>query len=77
MDARYYAQSQQMAPGYGQYRGGLFSQSLGIAINPADMLNAIPRVYTAQRRPNIDPKKPMSDKAAHLLSLGGSIRGDA
>lgn len=77
MDARYYAQSQHIAPGYGNYLGGLFSQSLGVAINPADMLNAIPRVYSAPRYPRIDPKRPMSDKAAHLLSLGGSIRSAA
>ena len=63
--------------GAGLGRLGFGLNGWGIAIDPHDMLNAIPRVYTAQRRPNIDPKAPMSPKAAHLLSLGGSIRGDA
>lgn len=67
----------QISPQYGQYLGSLLGNcGLGVAVNAADMVNQF-RSPPLPRYPRTDPKRPMSDKAAHLLSLGGCIRSAA
>lgn len=52
---------------------GLFGESLGVALHPDDMRNAF-RAPPAPRWPKTDPTRPMSDKAAHLLSINGILK---
>ena len=53
-------------------RAGLFGEYLGVAIRPEDMQNAF-RAPPAPRWPKTDPTRPMSDKAAQLLCVGGIL----